>query len=300
MHQGIVRYRSISLGQLLHDLYWCISSQNLLTTSPPEFKGELMQSLALRESQDDFDQWFRNLKEDPALLLAFFANDDQLILGKYFERLLLFFFENSHQYRVIYSGKQLFENERTIGELDFVIEDRRSKDRIHIEAAVKYYMGYRNTSKHSMWIGPNGMDTLAKKIEKFEKQLALSELEEITKQININRREVLLKGYFFKHWKATELPYFHNAEKEDCCWMYEDEMKEFIDDEAIYAIIPKNKWLGFYIDETLSFHNGREIRSLIDRQIKLIGKGIMIARIDPATMKVIGKYIVAPLKWPRL
>lgn len=300
MHQGIVRYRSLSSDQLLNDLYWCVSSPSLLVSKPPEFKGELLYKIISDDQQDKFQQWFKALSTESSLLIDFFANDDQLIVGKYFERLLYFFFSHYHQFDVHYSGKQLFDGDRTIGEIDFIIEDLHTNEIIHIEIAVKYYMGYRNTSKHSMWIGPNGMDTLEKKMKKFEKQLALSKSEELSKLIKVDKRKILLKGYFFKHFTSYSVPYFNKSENDECWWLYQNEMNKVIDAESYYSIIPKNKWLGFYFDSQLDFYKGKDIMHLVDDQIKSIGKGIMLAKLDSKRTSVIAKLIVAPMKWPKL
>ena len=300
MHQALVRYRSLSSQQLLHDLYWCVSSPSLLISEPPEFKGELLYKIISDDQQDKFQQWFNTLTSDTRLLIDFFANDDQLIVGKYFERLLYFFFTHYHQFDVLYSGKQLFDGDKTIGEIDFIIEDLHTNEIIHIEIAVKYYMGYRNTSKHSMWIGPNGMDTLEKKMKKFEKQLALSKSEELIKLIKVDKRKILLKGYFFKHFTSNSLPYFNKPENDECLWLYQNEMNKIIDAEEYYSIIPKNKWLGFYLDTRLEFLKGKDIMKKVDDQIEIIGKGIMLAKLDSKRTKVIKKLIVAPMKWPKL
>ncbi len=300
MHQSIVTYCSLSSDQLIADLYWCVQSQNLLINEPPQFKGEIVGSLVDNKAHQAFNFWFESLKKNPGPLLSFFDSEEQLILGKYFERLLYFFFEHFSHYDLILSNHQLFEKGRTIGELDFIVRDKQKNEIIHLEAAVKYYMGYRNTSKHSMWIGPNGMDTLAKKMKKFEKQLLNSEREEIKQQVLVSKRKIILKGYFFKHVKATEFPYFYNSDIENCKWMYQEEMNKFIDSTEFYSIMPKNKWLGFHLDDSLEYYKGKQIITLVDKQIESIGKGIMLTKVETSEMKVMEKLIIAPNHWPRL
>jgi hypothetical protein len=300
LHQGIIRYRELHSDQLLQDLFWCINSENLLIENPPDLDGDLLKSLVGNNYRNEFQSWFHSLKVKPDKLIDFFDSNDQLIVGKYFERLLYFFFEHFSQYEIILAGKQLFDKKRTIGELDFVINDRGIKRILHIEVALKYYMSYRNTAKHSMWIGPNGSDTLAKKMRKFNAQLALSKSNEIKNIALVDDKLVLLKGYFFRHYSSNEYPHFYNPNIEDCSWMYLDEMDSGLDAKSLYCIVPKNRWLSFYLDDTLIFNDGDKIKSEIREQIARIGKGIMLAHVDATQNNVLKKLIVVPIKWPRL
>lgn len=299
MHQAVFLYKYLSIDQLLHDLNWAINSGSILKIGIPEFEGQLLNKLINEADENLFLDWFNDIKDKPENLIEFFNSDEQLILGKYFERLLSFFFENYHQFELFYSGKQLFHGKTTLGELDFIYRDIPLDELIHLEVAVKYYMGFKNSSKHDMWIGPNGSDSLDKKMKKFEKQLKLSEnMDQL--QLEINSKKVLINGYLFKHYKSANWPYFSHISDENGIWMYIDEMENVIDKKGYYLIMPKHSWLSFYIDPDRILLSASEAINKVNDQIKEIGKGIMLVKINEQNNSVLEKYIIAPKKWPRL
>lgn len=94
---------------------------------------------------------------------------DNLRLGHLVERVVSQLLHASKRYRVVYENVQLMDESRTIGEIDFVIEDLASRQIIHIELAYKFYL-YDPTIGQSdvdRWIGPNRNDTLQKKLQKL-------------------------------------------------------------------------------------------------------------------------------------
>jgi len=300
LHQDVFRYKSLNSLQLLNDLFWVVTSLNLLNQDLPEFKEEIGIDLIEDREKKAFSIWFQALCENPFLLESYFNSEDQLILGKYFERLVQFFFENYPRYELLIAGKQFFDRKTTLGELDFVIRDKTKNEVLHLEVAVKYYMGYKSSPKHSMWIGPNGLDTLEKKLTKFERQLALSISEESNIDFKIDRRIALLKGFFFIHWRAKVWPHFHINSLENGEWMYEEEMGSALDDNGRYIIFPKHLWLSFYLDPETKSAAKPDIMMKVSDQINTIKKGIMLVMIDEKEHKVLAKKLVVPSKWPRL
>ena len=300
MHQDVFRYKSIDSLQLLSDLYWVVTSHNLLDSNLPEFKEEMSYDFIEDDEKKAFSTWFQALSKNPVSLENYFRSEEQLILGKYFERIVHFFFENYPKFDLLIAGKQFFDKKTTLGELDFVINDKAKKEILHLEIAVKYYMGYKSSAKHSMWIGPNGLDTLEKKLSKFENQLALSMTEASNIDLKIDRRIAVLKGYFFIHWRAKTWPHFHSLSSANGEWMYEEEMESALDEKGRYCIFPKHLWLSFYIDPNSKTVSKYEIIMQVKDQIAAIQKGIMLVMIDEKGNKVLAKKLVVPAKWPRL
>ncbi|MBL0314825.1 MAG: DUF1853 family protein [Flavobacteriales bacterium] len=145
--------------------------------------------------------WLKQLDSDPSPLKNFIQDDDAKLLGKRFESLLAFWFEQSPHFELI--GRNIrFENSGASGEADFLIRDLIDGELIHLEAACKYYIGLPYSPKRNTWVGPNGIDSLQLKLEKLRKQVNLFRttpgkkfLEE--HGLEIPGRAVLLKGYFF-------------------------------------------------------------------------------------------------------
>lgn len=91
------------------------------------------------------------------------------MLGK---RAELFFkqqIEGSKDYKVLADGIQVFKDKRTVGELDFIVQHRKSLEVFHTELTYKFYAYDPNITAAAIekWIGPNRKDTLVQKLEKL-------------------------------------------------------------------------------------------------------------------------------------
>ena len=77
----------------------------------------------------------------------------------------------STNYKVLYENVQLTKDNRTIGEIDFIIEDSNTSRLIHMELAYKFYLYDPEISSETIidnWIGPNRNDSLKAKLEKVK------------------------------------------------------------------------------------------------------------------------------------
>ena len=229
MHQPLVKYCDISTTQLIFDLKWVIESPGLLIEVPPQINWELLRPDYFKTCS----VWLADLEQNPKVLIKFFDTDYQFILGKYFELLIQFIFENYDGFKLIIKGLQVIKNNRTIGEIDFIFKNLTDSKTTHLEVAVKYYMGYKSSAKHTMWIGPNGMDNLAGKIQKFTTQLSMAAFAEELYDFNPAsfEKKVMLKGYFFKHINSDLMPHFNNPESFTGQLLYISELGKIIHPE---------------------------------------------------------------------
>lgn len=298
MHQPLVKYCDISTEQLVFDLKWVIESPGLLIEPPPQINWELL--------RDDYfnscSVWLVDLEQNSKDLKSFFDQDHQFILGKYFEMLIQFIFENFEEFKLITKGLQVIKNNRTIGEIDFIFKNLKDNKTTHLEVAVKYYMGYKSSAKHTMWIGPNGMDNLAGKIQKFTTQLSMAMLAEELNELNTASfsRKVMLKGYFFKHINSEQMPHFCNPDALIGKWLYISELDNIIKPKSNFIIVPKRLWLGFYFDEDLEIFDSNLVVEIVNAEIQRVGKGILLAAIDESDNQIKTKYMVVPDRWPKL
>jgi len=96
--------------------------------------------------------------------------EKKLRLGNRLEYFFLFGIMNSDEIVVLANNIQIIENKITLGELDFIVQNKSSNDILHIELANKFYL----LDKNKKWIGPNKKDSLLQKIAKLkEKQFPL-------------------------------------------------------------------------------------------------------------------------------
>lgn len=93
-----------------------------------------------------------------------------LRLGHLVEKIVSELIQSSNNYKVHYENVQLIDAQKTIGEIDFIIEEINLNKFIHLELAYKFYLydPSISTKPFSNWIGPNRNDSLEKKLEKLK------------------------------------------------------------------------------------------------------------------------------------
>jgi len=99
-----------------------------------------------------------------------FQLPNNLRLGHLAEKVVAELIKSSTNYEVLYENIQIIEDKKTIGELDFIIQNRANNEILHLELAYKFYLlapGI-NTKSLSNWIGPNRKDSLKEKLEKLK------------------------------------------------------------------------------------------------------------------------------------
>ena len=94
-------------------------------------------------------------------------------LGHLAEKIVSELIKSSTNYTLLYENIQVIEAKNTLGELDFIIENIGTKQKIHLELAYKFYLFDPSISSESInnWIGPNRNDSLKQKLEKFAKKI---------------------------------------------------------------------------------------------------------------------------------
>lgn len=91
-------------------------------------------------------------------------------LGHLTEKVVSRLIHASSNYSLLYENSQIIENNQTIGELDFILEEVDSQNMIHLELAYKFYLFDPSISNDPIqnWIGPNRNDSLVQKLEKLK------------------------------------------------------------------------------------------------------------------------------------
>ncbi|TDD97461.1 DUF1853 family protein [Flavobacterium cellulosilyticum] len=90
-------------------------------------------------------------------------------LGHLAEKIVSRLIQSSLNYTLVYENVQILEHQKTIGEIDFIIEDIKKKQILHLELAYKFYLFDPNISSEGIhnWIGPNRNDSLIEKLDKL-------------------------------------------------------------------------------------------------------------------------------------
>jgi len=91
-------------------------------------------------------------------------------LGHLAEKVISQLIKLSTNYQVLYENVQVMEEGKTIGEIDFIIEEIDTKKQTHLELAYKFYLFDPSISSKAInnWIGPNRNDSLIEKLEKLK------------------------------------------------------------------------------------------------------------------------------------
>lgn len=124
----------------------------------------------------DLLPWLSALDQNPESLSKHLKDQRATRLGIYFEQLLSFFFDQYPRFQLIAKNLQVYDStqKRTLGEYDFIVEDKQRDCHYHIEVAVKFYICLpeltvdipANTPFNNWhhWVGPNLRDTMAIKM----------------------------------------------------------------------------------------------------------------------------------------
>ena len=101
---------------------------------------------------------------------------ENIRLGHRVEKIVSNLIKASTNYKIHYENLQIKQGNKTIGEIDFIIEEIQTKQLIHLELAYKFYLfdPTLSTTQLNNWIGPNRNDSLKEKVEKLrDKQFPL-------------------------------------------------------------------------------------------------------------------------------
>ncbi|WP_411826133.1 DUF1853 family protein [Luteolibacter sp. AS25] len=214
-------------------------------------------------------------------------------LGHLYEDALATLIQASPRYRLLEQSLQLRKIAgHTLGELDYLLEDLPSRQIIHLELAVKFYLAVQ-TPGALLLPGPNARDNYFRKLEKMRThQLVLTGshrelLPPEYRNQKITTRQ-LVYGCLFDHIHTTEpaTPEFLNPNARRGKWLHADQCTEYFGENTRLEIIPKPLWpvpLDFIKDTPLEKW---EIDTEIDRCL------MVRTRTKPTP------YFIAPIGYP--
>ncbi|MGJ8657387.1 MAG: DUF1853 family protein [Akkermansiaceae bacterium] len=171
-------------------------------------------------------------------------------LGHLYEDALEYLLTQSSEINLLGKSIQIFNEDRiTLGELDYLLEDRCTGEFIHLELAVKFYL-IRYDNGEVRFPGPDPRDNWLNKLARLqEHQLKLTQLS-AAKKFLLDEHGItsiipqqLIYGKLFDHYRANEQP-SPPAMHPDCqrgTWKYLGEWKRESKEKEI-TIIPKHLW----------------------------------------------------------
>ena len=203
--------------------------------------------------------WLEALDRDASILLAHLAQRPSHRLGIYFEQLWQFFLRQDPEVQLVASNLPVHDQGSTLGEFDCIYFCQRRQRHVHLELAVKYFLGGLDTgpgegsSAGRDWLGPDTRDRLDKKIDHIlYRQILLSDnsvARQRLSELGIERplKEIALKGQLFQPREATlKPPQGYNTDHPFSEWLHCDRLAAYLaaTGSAKFEILPKMRWLS--------------------------------------------------------
>ena len=225
---------------VVQELAWVIAS-------PPLISGEYDGVVWWTPEQcaDEYAACWPALYEldrDPEPLLACLQQPGIYRLGRRFEVLVAYWLAISPNFQCLYSHVPIRQAKQTLGELDFIVQRCADDAVIHLEVAVKFYLGYGDWQALYNWHGPSLKDRLDLKVTHLQQhQTQLSEHYPELLPCAVDQRACLLKGRLFYPEAATQRASFANVGHERGVWYILSDIPPVMSD----AIRPlrRSQWL---------------------------------------------------------
>jgi hypothetical protein len=187
-------------------------------------------------------------------------------MGHYHERLWHYLLDHAPDTRLLARNVRVFQRRNTLGELDMLYRTRRDPAPVHLEVAIKFYLGLPEgpgaAASPSRWIGPGGIDSLARKSAHMARhQLAFSAgtaarqtlrhwlaPRDSGETLPPLRPQFAMPGVLFYPWHATlPAPEGSTPDHHRGLWCYAQDwpaLRASLGEIALGAWLPKPCWLA--------------------------------------------------------
>ena len=290
----------------VRDLAWALCAPPLFTQIDDWPPGWLARDYIDTRTDSELWPWLYQLDSEPNALHDYLARQHSTRLGIYFEYLISFYLQHHPRFDLLAQNYQVNGPQRTLGEFDFIVYDRQQERALHIESAVKFYLGHRdyrgtianNTPLHNwhQWIGPNQKDSLAIKMRHLkERQLLLSDSPEgrqALKEIGVSHRDLsrrlLISGRcYFPRTEPIPAPHGFNSNNRECHYWSDSEafLTAELRDTLRYCCLPRRYWLSPILAQDsrqLDSDRAKEIKARIQEGLQQNTNEWQIAALEPS------------------
>jgi uncharacterized protein len=294
----------------VRDLAWLLFSPDLLSAS--RAGAPLACPVATGAERDATLVWLAALDRDPAELHAQVHKPSLTRLGFYAEALLEYFLRHGPHARLIAANVPLRTAERTLGEVDFLLENQRG-ERLHWELAVKFYLHVgegEEAATLARYVGPNLQDRFdLKHARLLNHQLVLSERDEFA-SLGFEgpwRAELFVKGRLFyrdgEPGLALNPPPELAGDHLRGWWKTASEWRDSKAD-GLFAPLPRLGWLA---ERTLLAQEREglgEQTAVLSERVETLASPIMVAQYEHAECatgvlwREHSRGFIVPDEWP--
>lgn len=189
--------------RVVRDLAWVISS-------PPLVSGNYHNThwWSHKDCLNEFNDCLSTLEKldkNPAALVEHLAKLKSKRLGLRFESFVAYWLHISPNFELLTQNLQIIERvdniSHTYGEIDFIIRNIHTNKIIHLEVAVKFYLGCKPYEDAFRWYGTNTLDQLGKKVSHLQNhQTQISDKFDqylVERDFIIDEKHCFLKGRLF-------------------------------------------------------------------------------------------------------
>lgn len=295
--------------RLQADLIWAASSVDMMHLESIQ-TAQTLSSVANRAAA--LQQWLHQ-HDHQTPLRQLIEQRQPRRLGIYFEVLWQYILENYPDFEFISRNLPVVANKRTLGEMDFLYFCKSRQRYIHLETAVKFYLGLPATNvanpiEWANWIGPGCIDRLDIKLEKmFNKQTQLSRTPEglaTLQQAGIDnvQQEICLKGYFFYPYSSA-IPSPAKSHKQHArgYWLKQEQLHK-LPYEPHWHIMKKEEWLSpVTLTTKQPLLNKQQLKENLTNRFATHKFPVMIANLHEADVgyKEKVRFFVTPNDWPQ-
>lgn len=298
------------------DLYWAVSSPDMMQLPAGVVNSDL-HSIAEANHLVLLKEWITG-KDHSQALQQLIEKRQPTRLGIYYETLWQYVLENFPGFQLIARNLPIRHQGKTLGELDFIYYCQHRKRYVHLETAVKYYLGLAKplfaidseqpALSWSQWLGPGSKDRLDLKLLKMlNHQTQLSDqttCQDALQELGVNQplKEICLKGYFFYPLDSqTPAPHFSHASHNRGHWLPINQLDMLSSQGDCWQIMAKEQWLS-----PLSNHESQPLLTAKELEVPL--KQQLADKVFPimiASMKALetgyqerARFFITPNHWP--
>ncbi len=268
--------------------------------SPPLLTGALFQDCGLRTG-NWWPEHLADLDRDPESLLEFLGERPAGRLGLYYERLWQYLLTHDPDIELLANNLAVRDQGRTIGEFDCLLWSARLERHIHLELAVKFYLGVTGTGR---WLGPNVRDRFDLKLDHLiQRQITLSRhpaAQDALKDLGISNCEqrIDLKGYLFAPSAGIAPPDGFNPASQLHHWLTLSAFQEHKGSASEHwHHLPRHRWLGPHWAGGTQPLSREQVAVLVQEEIARLGRPQQVVACD-ASGRERERWFVTPDDWP--
>ena len=294
--------------QSVRDLAWAVASPPLITQ--PEHGCLWPDSRWYQQAYLQTLPWLNALDDDPAELDNLLAGQKDRRLGKYFETLWYFWLSHHPRYQIIENNLQVIIDGETLGEIDFIVLDKKTKQVLHWEVAIKFYLGVGDTAEMSNWHGPNLRDRLDIKVDHLlHRQSTITNNPRVAewlaqRGIRIDGCAVILKGRLYYPWHSDvswsdssgrTSPALCSADHLRGWWLNTEQFEQRFDNKQRFMPLINSGWLEkIPTNSVKKFYTKKRIFETLSNKILRLPLHLMLCDLEHTRDRV---FLTAK-NWP--